>query len=836
MRNTKYAYDPVNKVPVFIGNREDWTYRQNYRWYDPTRENPEIADHQRWGKEYVCCHDPLCAIPVEAAQGPKQAWHFRRIRYDRRKPSFCRNHSEYSGESSFHWKTAFNIEKLLLRKQRQGEQWLGKDIAFVQREQARFFAIGEQGVRLRPDVFVMFADGDWLAIEIVYTHRPEMEHHEAYAPLANGDDQFGSRVVVIDLNDELPVINDETHRLWVREGGTEDAMARESKEASRMARYEERKSHFDGRLAVKRLRSKNRFITQIEREFPDFTWSQPPPIDATLKETEQAFVAQRREQLRRAALKRDFEACVLAHDGREYGLLPESFDTKDAMEQAFDACFKEMSRRHEGIVALNDRFTFLNIPSDFMDERSQQFDDWLTKMEASAAKCQSALEAASMRAVEAGCDETDICVLDAIILDHETKDVHDYKTNIEAYVDETIRGNHFRVVEAKVGEFKKATGIDVSNHNNGFTCQELADIFDLDELTTWLNEVETYLQTIDTATTEALRELDQDVGLEERLRAKIQSEINFSQSADLDGIPYFIEQSVNEGMLQYIESNIRSNLGTVLPATVLDHFGRDPKALRSWMERANDYHRRCESHRQSAIRVAQQEGKSALCLGKIRGETLPYDISLNVDSFRSTLDQIVSQYGGGGTSQGRQTSTSPTRRRTRNNQARTVSHILRHPTGNNQPLVEPSDIEGAKVEINNLIDQKDRQISVLRDPKRTKKAKKGAKSHLNRIKKEIRKAKAKLDQLEAKEARSLLSGKIRDAEKLLSESGGVRGVHIFTNVRPAPFNKNLNGKVGDEFKGASKKQKHSERLRDLQSRSEDTKKQVNQILNGAGDA
>ena len=71
MRNTKYAYDPVNRVPVFIGNREDWTYRQNYRWYGPT-ERSEIAEHQRWGRQFNC-HDPSCASPVEAAQGPEQA-------------------------------------------------------------------------------------------------------------------------------------------------------------------------------------------------------------------------------------------------------------------------------------------------------------------------------------------------------------------------------------------------------------------------------------------------------------------------------------------------------------------------------------------------------------------------------------------------------------------------------------------------------------------------------------------------------------------------------------------------------------------------------------------
>ena len=173
---------------------------------------------------------------------------------------------------------------MLERKKRQGEQWLGKDIAFVQQEQDRIFPIGEQGVRLRPDVFVMFTDGDWLAIEIVYTHRPEMHHHEAYRPLANGDATFGPRVVVLDLNMSFPLINDETHRLWVREGGIDEALAREACEANRI-RFEERQSHFNSKLAAKTLKAKTRFITQIEREFPDFTWSQLPAVDATRNRT-----------------------------------------------------------------------------------------------------------------------------------------------------------------------------------------------------------------------------------------------------------------------------------------------------------------------------------------------------------------------------------------------------------------------------------------------------------------------------------------------------------------------------------------------------------------------
>ena len=57
----------------------------------------------------------------------------------------------------------------------------------------------------------------------------------------------------------------------------------------------------------------------------------------------------------------------------------------------------------------------------------------------------------------------------------------------------------------------------------------------------------------------------------------------------------------------------------------------------------------------------------------------------------------------------------------------------------------------------------------------------------------------------------------------MSNTGDVRGV--LNDVRPAPFNKHLNGKLDGEIKTAEKKQKPSERLRDLQSQSEATKKE-----------
>ena len=125
---------------------------------------------------------------------------------------------------------------------------------------------------------------------------------------------------------------------------------------------------------------------------------------------------------------------------------------------------------------------------------------------------------------------------------------------------------------------------------------------ELGHLTTWLNGVETYLQAVDAATTEVLRDWDIDVGLQKALRAKVRSEADLVKYDDLAGVSLFVKQSLNEGMLNHLESNIRSNLGIAVPSSVWDHVRRDPHALRSWMDRAVEYQGQCESFRRSAIR------------------------------------------------------------------------------------------------------------------------------------------------------------------------------------------------------------------------------------------
>ena len=245
-----------------------------------------------------------------------------------------------------------------------------------------------------------------------------------------------------------------------------------------------------------------------------------------------------------------------------------------------------------------------------MDERHEEFDDWLTKMEASAAKCRCALEEERYVRPRQVLVRTKSSLSTGFKLDHESKDVNDYK-RLEAYVDETIRANHLKAVEAKVSEFKEAAGIDVANHAYGFSCQDLAKTFlELGQLTTWLNGVENVPTSRRRRHNGSAARLGYRCWLARGSSPQmVRSEADLVKYDDLAGVSLFVKKSLNEGMLNHLESNIRTNLGIAVPSSVWDHVRRDPHALRSWMDRAVEYQGQCESFRQKRDSGCSTEAK-----------------------------------------------------------------------------------------------------------------------------------------------------------------------------------------------------------------------------------
>ena len=233
---------------VYIGTKEEWSLEETKsrtgsrhgRWTKPLTPH---ATKAKWGRptfdigRYRCCHDlEQCGVGVVVKQGPIQAWHFQRqwnygdnSLYEYR----CKNESQYRGESRFHSTATRTIARMLTP----GKELDGKIVAEkAAHEKSRRFPLKNNDfVSLTPDVYVTFEDDTWFAIEVVYTHSPERNNHDAY----------GTNMVVIDLKGLRAVDSDQAFAKWIREEGLENILKRESKKERRIQRYEYRKLSFE---------------------------------------------------------------------------------------------------------------------------------------------------------------------------------------------------------------------------------------------------------------------------------------------------------------------------------------------------------------------------------------------------------------------------------------------------------------------------------------------------------------------------------------------------------------------------------------------------------------
>ena len=268
---------------VYIGTKEEWSLEEtkrrvgsrNGRWTDPLTPH---ATKAKWGTptfdtgRYRCCHDlEQCGVGVAVKQGPIQAWHFQR-QYNYGNNSLyeyrCKNESQFRGESRFHSTATRTIARMLTP----GKKLDGKTVSekAAHEKSRRFRLKSNDVVSLTPDVFVKFDDDTWFAIEVVYTHSPERNNHDAY----------GTNMVVIDLKELRAVDSDQAFAKWIREEGLEKALKRESKKERRIQRYESRKLGFE-RQDEKEYRSA--WVSELRRCRDDYEIYTLMELDRNIK-------------------------------------------------------------------------------------------------------------------------------------------------------------------------------------------------------------------------------------------------------------------------------------------------------------------------------------------------------------------------------------------------------------------------------------------------------------------------------------------------------------------------------------------------------------------------
>jgi len=272
-RKTEYAWDIIAGEEVHVGYIEDWpdeaNRKQDWRGVTPLRKGAEKAKHGDGSARYRCCNNQRCASAVFVAQRGINKWHFRRSKDNPRKPPVCKRRDHYVGESSYHWKTTLQIKKFLEHKMRTKTEWLGQTIMKVEREVLRHFATGDAGIQLKPDVYVRFDNGDWLVVEVVYTHAPDQKNAVAYDHLKSSSNQFGPRIIELNLEQSIDGdITDKTYAKWVQQGGMERALDFEAQLERREERFVNRKMKFDEKARLERIRGIEKILSSLRKDFP----------------------------------------------------------------------------------------------------------------------------------------------------------------------------------------------------------------------------------------------------------------------------------------------------------------------------------------------------------------------------------------------------------------------------------------------------------------------------------------------------------------------------------------------------------------------------------------
>ena len=254
--HSRWAWDtaPINgnqPGPVYIGDKEDWSLEETRRRRDTNRDPwggvwtqplSTGATKAKWGKNtfdsgrYRCCDDLHdCGVFVAVKQGPIMAWHFQRQwnfgqnNSKQHNALECKNESMYKGPNKYYNIVVDEIHRTLTREM----EFVGKTIATTPLKQKPVRTLNF----LEPDVYLRFNDGNWFAIEVVWTSITNRVKH----------DKLGMRLIEINLNELRMLESDREFNRWIQSGGIMRLLEFEASLEQREKRYAARKKSWDGK-------------------------------------------------------------------------------------------------------------------------------------------------------------------------------------------------------------------------------------------------------------------------------------------------------------------------------------------------------------------------------------------------------------------------------------------------------------------------------------------------------------------------------------------------------------------------------------------------------------
>jgi hypothetical protein len=579
---TQYAWDTITQQEVHVGYKEDWPHEanENQNWAGTTSSSGRPkAEHGDASARYRCCSDQTCATRVLVSQAAINKWHFRRRDPGGGMPPTCKNRSHYVGESSFHWKTTLQIKKYLDHKKRTNTNWLDRRIVDVEREQGRYFPLGKSARMLRPDIFVRFEDGTWLVVEVVYTHAPEKENHEAY----NYCKTLGPRIVELNLERHIEgTITDASHAKWVREGGMEKALVMEAELEQRQEQFDIRNRKFtrDEDLEINKMRK--RIIAQCKNDFPHLS-------QLTIEEEDEPNLQLIENQFIRAHEIHNQIKLLTNEHGTNFGLNPDEMTSVDEVNTFFQTKAGERDNAEDRIKNFIEKYPHFTLPQE-LRKWAPIKTDFLTRFEEVedyAERCAEAIETGVKKGRDEEMPPGSLSEIEAYSVDLEIREFSNFKARFEEYckqVEDSLRKEQIR---KHARELAEETGIVAPE---GHLAQNIQWI------TEWYERAKPIKEICDAILQEKMdaHELqgDERNTIEKRLKESVQPDYNI----DFDENDYAerVENAIKEFNIDLKISELQQQTDIKMPPSVRDDM--EVKDIQPWFDRAIEHKEKCESH------------------------------------------------------------------------------------------------------------------------------------------------------------------------------------------------------------------------------------------------
>ena len=579
---TQYAWDTITEQEVHVGYKEDWPpeANENQNWAGTTSSSGRPkAEHGDASARYRCCSDQTCATRVLVSQAAINKWHFRRRDPGGGMPPTCKNRSHYVGESSFHWKTTLQIKKYLDHKKRTNTNWLDRRIVDVEREQGRYFPLGKSARMLRPDIFVRFEDGTWLVVEVVYTHAPEKENHEAY----NYCKTLGPRIVELNLERHIEgTITDASHAKWVREGGMEKALVMEAELEQRQEQFDIRNRKFtrDEDLEINKMRK--RIIAQCKNDFPHLS-------QLTIEEEDEPNLQLIENQFIRAHEIHNQIKLLTNEHGTNFGLNPDEMTSVDEVNTFFQTKAGERDNAEDRIKNFIEKYPHFTLPQE-LQKWAPIKTDFLTRFEEVedyAERCAEAIETGVKKGRDEEMPPGSLSEIEAYSVDLEIREFSNFKARFEEYckqVEDSLRKEQIR---KHARELAEETGIVAPE---GHLAQNIQWI------TEWYERAKPIKEICDAILQEKMdaHELqgDERNTIEKRLKESVQPDYNI----DFDENDYAerVENAMQGFNIDLKISELQQQTDIKMPPSVRDDM--EVKDIQPWFDRAIEHKEKCESH------------------------------------------------------------------------------------------------------------------------------------------------------------------------------------------------------------------------------------------------